>query len=103
LRLFKHALADGLHVENLEGSSPYYLTFTMTQGDAQHLYPALLAAVRQCSDPLELVPEDEAPLIQKYDEFVPLPLLRAGFAADYLSLDELKTVAERWEVTAQSE
>lgn len=100
-RLLKHALAEDVHVENLDEFSPYYVTFTMAQGDARHLYPALLTAVRECNDPLDLVPEGEAPLIQKYDEFVPAPFLREAFAADYLSLDELKAVAEHWNSTAR--
>jgi len=95
-RLLKHVLADDLHIQNLEEFSPYYLTFTMTPEEAKHLYPAMLDAVRECHDPLDLVPEDEAPLIQKYDEFVPPVLLRDGFSADYLSLDELKAVSSHW-------
>jgi ATP-dependent Lhr-like helicase len=95
-RLLKHALADDLHVQGLEEHSPYYLTFTLTPEEVKYFYPALLDAVRECQDPVDLVLEDEAPLIQKYDEFVPPSLLRKAFAADYLSLDELKTVTAGW-------
>lgn len=45
----------------------------------------------------DLVGREEAPQLQKYDEFIPANLLRKAFATDYLDLAELQQVVKSWQ------
>jgi ATP-dependent Lhr-like helicase len=44
----------------------------------------------------DLVASDEAPRLQKYDEFIPNNLLRKAFAGDYLDVSELQQILRSW-------
>ncbi len=44
----------------------------------------------------DLVSSEEAPKLQKYDEFIPNNLLQKAFAYDYLNLEELRKTIKSW-------
>lgn len=44
----------------------------------------------------DLVSPEEALKLQKYDEFIPLHLLRKAFALDYLDVVELGKIVSSW-------
>ncbi len=65
---------------------PYYLLLHCPAG-ADALHRKVTFSRPQDFDPLDLLDKNEAPEINKYDEFVPDELRRKGFALDYLSFD----------------
>ncbi len=67
-----------------DSRTPYYLLLHCPAG-ADALQRKVAASGRQNVSGLDLMGENEAPEISKYDEFVPDELKRKGFALDYLS------------------
>ena len=46
--------------------------------------------------PMELIYKGEVPLFEKYDEFLPEPLVKKGFAHGILGLEEMKARIRGW-------
>ncbi|MBW4473493.1 MAG: DEAD/DEAH box helicase [Stenomitos rutilans HA7619-LM2] len=87
---------DTLKIKGVMGRSPYFLVVNMGKCSTVSLYHEIksLSDRRMSAD--ELLTEEEAPKLQKYDEFIPSPLLRRAFAADYLDLEALGCVVSHW-------
>lgn len=77
-------------LSELEFEGCYYMTFRLEGGSGDELLKQL--ADRACRigvDCDELVGENEAPIFEKYDRFVPSELLRAQYRDDKLRGDEI--------------
>ena len=82
--------ASALGISEIRGEGCCYLTFKARREDGARLLSALSDLLKQSPPtPLELVGEGEAPCFEKYDEYIPAPLLRRAYAADRLNLDEV--------------
>lgn len=87
---------DALKIKGVVGRSPYFLVVNMGKCSTVGLYHEIksLSDRRMSAD--DLLGEDEAPKLQKYDEFIPPDLLRRAFAADYLDITALGSIVSNW-------
>lgn len=74
-RFLKIKCADQLQLKGLDSSRPYFMEFRM-KGDEQLFYDVLAEQATTPFDPLDLVYPDEVPIWEKYDEYVPIELIR---------------------------
>lgn len=94
-RFLKLRCGGRLGLKGLSPVRPYYLQFTM-QVSAQEFYRITAEEAAQNFHPLELVYEDEVPVFDKYDEFVPAELVRKGFALGVLDIAGMKQRVLGW-------
>ncbi|MBP3855780.1 MAG: DEAD/DEAH box helicase [Ruminiclostridium sp.] len=94
-RFLKLRCAPRLGLKGLDPFRPYFMQFSMKAG-AREFFEVLADEARKPLDPMELVYEDEVPVFEKYDEFVPDELVRKGFAYGVLGTDEMKARVLDW-------
>ena len=99
-RFLKLRCGARLGLKGLSPSRPYYLQFTM-QVSAQEFYRIIAEEAAQNFDPLELVYENEVPVFDKYDEYVPSELVRKGFALGVLDIAGMKQRVLGWKENAE--
>ncbi|MBD2196848.1 MULTISPECIES: DEAD/DEAH box helicase [Calothrix] len=87
---------ESLEIKSIGGSSPYYLTVKLGKDKVEYLGKEIVALAEERIIPEYLVSESEAPELQKYDEYIPHPLLRKAFVSDYLDIEELKQQVAQW-------
>ena len=94
-RFLKIKCADQLQLKGLDSSRPYFMEFRM-KGDEQLFYDVLAEQATTPFDPLDLVYPDEVPIWEKYDEYVPIELIRKGFAESVLDIDGMLRCVRQW-------
>ena len=94
-RFLKIKCADQLKLKGLDSSRPYFMEFRM-KGDEQLFYDVLAEQATTPFDPLDLVYPDEIPIWEKYDEYVPVELIRKGFAESVLDIDGMLRRVRQW-------
>ncbi len=94
-RFLKIKCADQLQLKGLDSSRPYFMEFRM-KGDEQLFYDVLAEQALTSFDPLDLVYPDEVPIWEKYDEYVPIELIRKGFAESVLDIDGMLKRVRQW-------
>ncbi|MBC8000177.1 MAG: ATP-dependent helicase, partial [Leptolyngbya sp.] len=87
---------DALKIKGVVGRSPYFLVVNMGKCSTVSLYHEIKSLSDRRLEAIDLLSEDEAPKLQKYDEFIPTDLLRRAFAADYLDLETLGSSVSHW-------
>jgi ATP-dependent Lhr-like helicase len=87
---------ESLEIKSISGCNPYYLTLKLGKDKFPYLAKEIAALGEERIIPEYLVSESEAPELQKYDEFIPHPLLRKAFVSDYLDIQELKQQVKQW-------
>ncbi|MBR5090412.1 MAG: ATP-dependent helicase, partial [Ruminiclostridium sp.] len=97
-RFLKIRCGSRLGLKGLDSSRPYFIQFTMKAG-LREFFSVLGEEARRPLDPMELVYPDEVPLFEKYDEFVPVELVKKGFAYGVLGIDEMLERVKEWERT----
>ncbi|MBH8574173.1 DEAD/DEAH box helicase [Nostocaceae cyanobacterium CENA369] len=95
-RLLNSFCRESLEINSISGVSPYYFTIKLAKDKFKYLRQEIVLLCEQRISPEDLVSASEAPEIQKYDEFIPHPLLRKAFAKDYLDILELKQQVAKW-------
>ncbi len=95
-RLLNSYCRESLEITSIGGVNPYYLTIKLGKDKFKYLYHEIASLCEQRITPEDLVSTSEAPEIQKYDRFIPHPLLRKAFANDYLDIRELKQQVALW-------
>ncbi len=95
-RFLKIRCKDRLGLKGFDSVRPYYMQFTM-QVSEKEFYEILIEEAKKDFDPLELVYENEIPVFEKYDEYVPPELIRKGFAYGVLNVEEMKQRVLSWE------
>jgi len=95
-RFLKIRCRDRLGLKGFDSARPYYMQFTM-QVSEKEFYEILIEEAKKDFDPLELVYENEIPVFEKYDEYVPPELIRKGFAYGVLNAEEMKQRILGWE------
>ncbi|MBW4604143.1 MAG: DEAD/DEAH box helicase [Calothrix sp. FI2-JRJ7] len=88
-RMLNTFCRESLEIKSIGGSCPYYITVRLPSFKVDNLQPEITSLCTQRIIPEHLVSEAEAPQLQKYDEYIPYPLLRKAFVHDYLDLDEV--------------
>lgn len=94
-RFLKIKCADQLQLKGLDSSRPYFMEFRM-KGDEQLFYDVLAQQATTPFDPLDLVYPDEVPIWEKYDEYVPIELIRKGFAESVLDIRGMLKRVRQW-------
>ncbi|QNB45479.1 DEAD/DEAH box helicase [Thermanaerosceptrum fracticalcis] len=89
-RCLRYVGADLFGIRNVGGFSPYFLIFSMHDSQGFEIEATLREIMDRVVDIQQLVSEDEAPKLEKYDEFIPPALLRKAFIYDYLDLNEAR-------------
>ncbi|MBD2663704.1 DEAD/DEAH box helicase domain protein [Richelia sinica FACHB-800] len=89
---------ESLEISSIGGVSPYYLTLKLNPHKIDSIYPEILSLCQQRISPEDLVSHSEPIEINKYDEFIPHPLLQKAFAHDYLDMEELRQQVASWVV-----
>ncbi len=94
-RFLKLRCAERLGLKGLNPSRPYYMQFTM-QADEEEFYRIVGEEAERDFDPMELVYPKEVPVFEKYDEYVPVELVRKGFARGILDLAGMRRRVMAW-------
>ncbi|NDJ18782.1 DEAD/DEAH box helicase [Myxacorys almedinensis] len=80
-----------LGLKSIKARSPYFLVARLGKCSLETLRYELQSLSDRRFDVEEFLEPDEAPTLQKYDEFIAPDLLRKSYIADYLDLDELRS------------
>ncbi len=94
-RFLKIKCADRLGIKSLDASRPYFIQFKMT-ADADTFFKVLKEECEKEFDSIELMYEKEVPLFEKYDGFIPVELIRKGFAYGVLDVEDMKNRIRSW-------
>ena len=94
-RFLKIRCGKQLGLKGLNPARPYYLQFTM-QASEKEFYRIVTEEAEKDIDPLELVYPREVPVFEKYDEFVPVDLVRKGFALGVLDVEGMRQRVLGW-------
>ncbi len=89
-RFIQYKCAHELNISSLEYNSCYYITFKMEKHDRKDFVQYLDATIAREGVTLsELVGENELPVFEKYDEYIPRTLLQKAYYTDKLRSDEV--------------
>lgn len=88
-RFLKVKCAKELGLKGLDSCRPYYMQFTM-RATKEEFFRVLKEQAAKEFDPLDLVYENEIPVFEKYDCYLPRELIRKGFACGVLDIKGLK-------------
>ena len=94
-RLLKLKCADRLGLKGMDAVRPYYIMFTMN-ADEKEFFRVVKEEASKDFDQIDLVYEDEIPLFDKYDEYVPAELVRKGFAYGVLDVEDMRRRIKEW-------
>ncbi len=95
-RLLNCFCRESLEIKSMSGNNPYFLIIKLAPEKFKYLQSEIISLCEQRIPNEALVSTSEAPQMQKYDEFIPYPLLRKAFANDYLDMIELKRQVACW-------
>ncbi|NEP14936.1 MAG: DEAD/DEAH box helicase [Symploca sp. SIO2C1] len=95
-RFLNFCVREFLDIRSIKGKSPYYLIVKLGEDRYQELYEEIVDFGNKELTEDDLVAAEEAPKLQKYDEFIPNNLLRKAFALDYLDVGELGEIVSSW-------
>ncbi|HEY9633857.1 MAG TPA: DEAD/DEAH box helicase [Coleofasciculaceae cyanobacterium] len=89
-RFLNFFVRSSLDIKSIGGISPYFLTIKLGRNTFEELVQEIASFGNKYLAADDLVASEEAPKLQKYDEFIPNNLLRKAFAGDYLDVAELQ-------------
>jgi len=78
------------------------MIFTM-KATKEYFFEVVCEMARMPLDPLELLYENEVPVFEKYDDFIPASLIRKGFAYGVLGVPEMLEKVKSWKKYANFE
>ncbi len=94
-RFLKIKCAPHLGITAMDSSRPYFIQFKM-KAPKEAFFRVLSELADQPTDPMELIYKGEVPLFEKYDEFLPVELVKKGFAYGILGIEEMKARIRSW-------
>lgn len=94
-RLLNCFCRETLEIKGIGGKNPFYMTVRLPKHEYENLYSEIISLSQQRIIPEHLVSDDEAPELQKYDEYIPYPLLRQAFIHDYLDVEEVQQIIKQ--------
>ena len=101
-RFLKIRCGKRLGLKGLDSLRPYHLQFTM-KVSAADFYRITAEEAEKDFDPLELVYPNEVPNFEKYDGYVPVELVRKGFALGVLDVEGMKQRVRSWSGHVQTD
>ncbi len=96
-RLMNHFCRESLEIQSIGGVNPYFLTIKLAKAKMPQIYPEIVSLCEQRISAENLVSSSEPLATQKYDEFIPQPLLCKAFATDSLDMLELRQQVALWQ------
>jgi len=87
---------ETLKTRGVTGRPPYYLVVNLGDGKLEQLDDEIKSLGDRRFSVEQLLAEEEAPKLQKYDALTPPELLRKAFTTDYLNLEELTQIVKKW-------
>jgi ATP-dependent helicase Lhr and Lhr-like helicase len=96
-RLLNSFCRESLEIKSMSGNNPYFLILKLAPEKFKFVHSEIVSLCEQRIPNEVLVSTSEAPEMQKYDEFIPYPLLRKAFANDYLDMSELSQLVAGWQ------
>lgn len=94
-RFLKIRCGETLGLRGLSPSRPYFIQFKMS-AQREDFFRVLLEEIEKPLDPMELVYPKEVPLFEKYDEHIPVELVKKGFAYGILDIEGMKERVRSW-------
>lgn len=94
-RFLKIKCASALKLSGLDSSRPYFIQFKMQAGK-EEFFRIVKEIAKEPIDPMELIYPKEEPLFEKYDEFLPIELVRKGFAYGILDIEGMLARIASW-------
>lgn len=94
-RFLKLRCAQELKLSGMDSSRPYFIQFKMKAGK-EEFFRVVKQAAKEPIDPMELLYPKEEPLFEKYDEFLPMELVRKGFAYGILDVEGMLKRIAQW-------
>jgi len=95
-RLINSFCRQPLEIKSIRNVNPYYLVIKLNKKKLQDVYPEIISLCEQRITADDLLSDSEAPELQKYDKFIPYPMLRQAFTSNYLDLEELRQIISCW-------
>ena len=95
-RFLNYFVRESLDIRSIGGLSPYFLTIKLGKDKLEALHSDIVDFCKKDLTVYDLVSAEEAPKLQKYDEYIPNNLLRKAFACDYLDVVELRQILKSW-------
>ena len=96
-RLLNLYCRDTLEIKSITGVSPYFMLLKVSKDKINDTFNQIYSLSNQQIAPQQLVSSKEVLKLQKYDRFIPTPLLHRAFALDYLDTKELQTIVRSWQ------
>lgn len=99
LRRYISKNAKRYGISGIEFEGCYFMTFKCESGDVNALLSAIKRDFCHGINTDELVGENETPVFDKYDEYVPSELLRRAYSKERLRTDEIaRRAANGWKI-----
>ncbi|MDE6593943.1 MAG: DEAD/DEAH box helicase [Oscillospiraceae bacterium] len=95
-RFLKIRCGDALGIRGLSPSRPYFIQFKMN-ASREDFFRVVREEAEKPIDPMELVYPKEVPLFEKYDEYLPVELIKKGFAYGVLDIEGMKNRIRSWD------
>lgn len=95
-RFLRFHCRETLKIKGIVGKSPYFMVVNLGKCKLESLYYEIKSLADRPLQVETLLAEDEAPKLEKYDEFIPPDLRRKAFATDCLDLGELRKLIGDW-------
>ncbi|WP_076459718.1 DEAD/DEAH box helicase [Limosilactobacillus caccae] len=93
-RLLRRKCAKRLGLRGFNSVRPYYMEFSM-DATAEQFFQIIKEEAAADFDPLDLVFENEVPVFDKYDRFLPDELVKKGFARGVLDIEGMRRCVRR--------
>jgi ATP-dependent Lhr-like helicase len=100
-KLLNSFARESLEMTSIGGVNPYFLTIKLPKEKFNLIYPEIISLCKQKNMAEDLVTEQEILEIQKYDKFIPQPLLRKAMRSDYFDMMELREQVAVWEADSK--
>lgn len=94
-RLLRIKCAKRLGLTHFQSVRPYYMTFQMKVTRAE-FFRIVSEEANKDFDPMDLVYPHEVPVFDKYDEYLPVALVRKEFARSVLDIAEMRRTVASW-------
>jgi ATP-dependent Lhr-like helicase len=96
-RLLNRYSRETLEIKSITGVSPYFMLLKTNKDKMPSIFNQIYSLCTQQIPPQQIVSSKEILKLQKYDRFVPTPLLQKAFALDYLDTKELAEIVRNWQ------
>ena len=94
-RFLKIHCAEKLGIKSFDSARPFFMQFTM-EAQSKDFYRVLFEELAKPFTPQSLLYPREEPVFDKYDEYLPIQLVRKGFSESILDIKGMKARVEEW-------